>query len=329
MEYKITTEPIVEGVSITTSSTPSFKEQSCIHTKKIYDSCKDKDCIEDVRVYLDTASQELLKQALGVRARLAELLFVDIDVEPIAYITGHYTVDLRYYYRITAEAYQIGNKVDTLTGLAIFDKRVTLCGGPVGAKTFSSQYLYGMPDIQNAMQMNLPTAVVEAIDPIILNIKVLEPCDCPSGARYGYETGLAEIPDAIKYYFPTGITLNVCEPGRRLFVSIGQFSIIRLERDTQIQIPVYDYCLPDKECAGIGGAGTEDPCELFGLIDFPVDSFFPPSCGPISVSPIAPVTTIAPLPTVEGAVAGATTTSCDCGCQPVIDTCGCKPVCGC
>ncbi|MDR2605890.1 MAG: hypothetical protein LBC38_01240, partial [Oscillospiraceae bacterium] len=294
MEYKVRTEPIIEGVAITATaaSIPSFKEQSCIHTKKIYDSCKDKDCVEDVRVYLDIASQELLKNALGVRAKLAELLFVAIDVEPIAYITGHYTVDLRYYYRITVEAYQLGNKVDLLTGLAIFDKRVTLCGGPIGAKTFSSQYLYGTPDIQNAMQMNMPTAVVEAIDPIILNIKVLEPCDCPQG-RYGYESGLAEIPEAIRFYFPTGITMNVCEPGRRLYVSIGQFSIIRLERDTQIMIPVYDYCLPDKECAGISG-GSDDPCELFSLIDFPVSSFFPPSCGPVSVAPVAPITPISP-----------------------------------
>ena len=28
-----------------------IREAVCIHTKKIFDSCKDKDCIEDLRVY--------------------------------------------------------------------------------------------------------------------------------------------------------------------------------------------------------------------------------------------------------------------------------------
>ena len=28
-----------------------IREAVCIHTKKIYDSCRDKDCIEDLRVF--------------------------------------------------------------------------------------------------------------------------------------------------------------------------------------------------------------------------------------------------------------------------------------
>ena len=39
-----------------------------------------------------------------------------------------------------------------------------------------------------------------------------------------------------------------------------------------MMIPVYDYCLPDKECV----ATTDDPCELFRKIKFPVNEFFPP-----------------------------------------------------
>ncbi|MDR2360150.1 MAG: hypothetical protein LBD85_02565 [Oscillospiraceae bacterium] len=310
-------------------SVQNFKESACIHTRKIFDSCRDKDCIEDIRVWLDSDSQTMLCNALGVRAKLAELLFVDIDVEPVAYITGHYTVDLRYYYRITAEAYTCGNAVQQICGLAIFDKRVTLCGGPVGSKTFSSQYTYGAADLQNAMQMNMPQAVVEAIDPMILNIKVLDPCDCPQG-RLGNELcGGGVLPDALKYYFPSGISINVCDPGRRIYVSIGQFSIIRLERDTQISIPVYDYCLPAKECAGIGG--SDDPCELFGMIDFPVDSFFPPSCGPITITP---VTASAPITAVSAQVSGATDTGTGCGCEPgavtlPIEVVKPKATCGC
>ncbi|MDR2530306.1 MAG: hypothetical protein LBC65_02035 [Oscillospiraceae bacterium] len=323
---------LVASSAVQSEAVRTFKEATCIHTRKIYDSCKDKDCIEDLRLYLDIPSQNYIAGAVGVRAKSAELIYIDIDVEPIAYINGHYTVDLRYYYRIFAEAYTVpGRTPDTLVGLAVFDKRVTLCGGPLGSKTFSSQYAYGRPDTQNPMAINMPQAVVEAIDPMILSIKVLEPCDCPQ-VRYAFDSEGGMLPPQLLAYFPAGININVCEPGRRVFVSIGQFSIIRLERDTQIMVPVYDYCLPDKDCTGIGGAG-EDPCELFGLIDFPVSSFFPPTCGPLDVTPIAPIASIPSM--VAGASSSGsscgcvTTTTCETTCDvplPVkpVSSCGCK-----
>ena len=34
-----------------TSPCEEVKNSVCIHTDKVYDSCKDKDCIEDARVY--------------------------------------------------------------------------------------------------------------------------------------------------------------------------------------------------------------------------------------------------------------------------------------
>ena len=60
---------------------------------------------------------------------------------------------------------------------------------------------------------------------------------------------------------------------RRWLTTIGQFSIIRLERDTQLVVPAYDYCMPEKECPG---TVSDDPCTLFSRIQFPVDEFFPP-----------------------------------------------------
>ena len=40
-----------------------------IHTRKITDSCRDKDCIEDLRVYLTGGSQQILDNAANVRVR--------------------------------------------------------------------------------------------------------------------------------------------------------------------------------------------------------------------------------------------------------------------
>lgn len=87
-----------------------IREAVCIHTKKIYDSCRDKDCIEDLRVYPTRSSQAVIDRALSVRGGRAELLQAYIDVEPASYNRGFFSVDIRYYYRITAEAFVGGSR---------------------------------------------------------------------------------------------------------------------------------------------------------------------------------------------------------------------------
>ena len=52
----------------------SIREAVCIHTRKIFDSCKDKDCIEDLRVYPTRGSQEAIDRAMSIKAGCAELL---------------------------------------------------------------------------------------------------------------------------------------------------------------------------------------------------------------------------------------------------------------
>ena len=60
-----------------------LRQAMSIHTRKITDSCRDKDCIEDLRVYLTCGSQQLLDNATNVRVRNAELLNTYIDVETV------------------------------------------------------------------------------------------------------------------------------------------------------------------------------------------------------------------------------------------------------
>lgn len=116
-------------------STACIREAVCVHTKKIFDSCRDKDCIEDLRVYPTVGSQTYIDNAFSVRPKSAELLYAEVNVEAITFNKGYYTVDVTYFYKITGETFPGGNLV---TGLAIFDKRVMLCGGEGTVKTFSS-----------------------------------------------------------------------------------------------------------------------------------------------------------------------------------------------
>jgi hypothetical protein len=46
----------------------------------------------------------------------------------------------------------------------------------------------------------------------------------------------------------------------------------QLIRNVQMLMPVYDFCMPSKECPPT----SESPCDLFKKMNFPVDEFFPP-----------------------------------------------------
>ena len=96
----------------------------------------------------------------------------------------------------------------------------------------------------------------------LVDVCECRPCDCE----------LSDIPESIAAAF--GNELVFGGEGRRIYVTLGQFSIIRLERDSQLLIPVYDYCMPEKEC---GCSNDDDPCEIFRQVKFPVNEFFPPN----------------------------------------------------
>ena len=244
-----------------------IREAVCVHTDKISDSCLAKDCIEDLQVYLTVPSQQSLDCAVSAKARYVELLHVDVHVETVPYSTGYYTVDLTFYYRVIADASASGGRPSTVTGLSIFSKRLVMFGGETSARSFSSRSGVSCLCKQAIQAGNVPEAIVEVVDPMILGSRVQEVCSCnccPS---------VPNIPEAILGCFEDQLVLDgEC---KRLLVTIGQFSIARLERSTQLLIPTFDYCIPSKTCKNVGSSNTESPCEVFGQIEFPMDAFFP------------------------------------------------------
>lgn len=235
------------------------REAVCIHTKKIFDSCRDKDCVEDVRVCLTPCAVPIVNAATDVRPKTAELLCVMTDVNELTFNRGFYTVDVRFFYRITGEALAPLLPSQEFTGFAMFKKRVMLFGSEGNAKVFSSDTC--VPCCPRSSRM--PIAVVEAVDPLLLSMTLVE--------TTAEDAETFEIPQEIVQQFPGGLSFDC--PQKRVLVTLGQFSIIRLERDTQLLIPTYDYCMPERECVG---GSDDDPCTLFSRIGFPVDEFFPP-----------------------------------------------------
>jgi len=246
------------------------QQNMSIHTRKITDSCRDKDCIEDLRVYLTKGSQTLLDTAAGARVRCGELLYTYIDVEPVAFDRNRYCIDVTFYYRILADATIGAGRPAALYGLAVFTKRAVLCGEDSQAHIYRSDTRLCQSDGVTRYSANRPTAVVEVLDPMVLSSKVREVCEdkcCP-------ETAL-QIPAAIRSMFDDDLVLS--GERRRLYVTLGQFSIIRLERDAQLVVPVLDYAIPTKECCEAPGC-AEDPCEMFSRIPFPATQFTPTNC---------------------------------------------------
>jgi len=246
-----------------------LQEALSIHTRKITDSCRDKDCIEDLRVYLTRASQNILDDCTGAKVRCAELLYTYIDVEPVAFDRNHYCVDATFYYRILADAVVGAGRPVTLHGVAVFSKRAVLCGEDSRAHIYTSNTRLGGADGITRVSANNPTAVVEVLDPMVLSSKVMDVCQCPR------EATVIQIPDGICGLFDEELVLSGEQ--RRLLVTLGQFSIIRLERDAQLVVPVLDYSIPTKECCDSAGC-AEDPCELFSRIPFPAQAFAPTGC---------------------------------------------------
>ncbi len=230
-------------------------EAVCVHTRKIYDSCRDKDCVEDLRLYPTAGSQPYIETAFSVRPGSATLLYADVDVDEISFNRGYYTVDVTYFYDVTGTTFPGEN---TVRGLCVFNKRVMLFGSEGSAKVYASDGSF----TDTATQ---PVAVVECVDPIVLNMKLVDACPA------GIAADMRDIPQSILARFGEDLILN--DGARLLTCTLGQFSIIRLERDSQLVVPVYDYCLPEKECVP---GDQDDPCSMFSRIRFPVEEFFPP-----------------------------------------------------
>ena len=246
-----------------------LRQAMSIHTRKITDSCRDKDCIEDLRVYLTATSQTVLDSASGAKVRSAELLYTGIEVEPVAFDGRHYCIDITFYYRILADALTGAVRSTPISGLAVFSKRAILCGEESSAHIFRSDFRLGEPDGMTRFYANLPVAVVEVLDPMILSSRAMDVCACA-------DQSIVQIPAFIAAMFDEALVLS--PENRRLFVTLGQFSIVRLERDAQLIVPVLDYSIPTKECCDSPGGCAEDPCEMFSRIPFPTSRFTPNGC---------------------------------------------------
>ena len=240
----------------------------CIDTNVVLDCCKDRDCFEDARVYLCEDGEQMLVGGTNIRTKSAKILWAYVGVEEVPFNCGFYRISVRYYIEVGFEGCIGIGKSKTFKGLVVLQKEVVLYGGEGRAISFSSDPENNYCSIGNTdnMTTNDPTAIVETVEPIILGSKVVD-CSCPCTPCCLCDCG--EIPDVVRNCF-TG-NFNVGDDGHKLYVSLGIFSVIRVERPTQLLVQATDYSVPDKECTA--ATNDDNPCSLFNTMPFPISEF--------------------------------------------------------
>jgi len=88
-----------------TSPLAGCKEAVCINADRVYDSCCERDCLEDMRVHFTRYGQEVIEQAMNVRLRSAEIIKVLIDVEPVSFNRGFFSCDLTFFFLIRLDVF--------------------------------------------------------------------------------------------------------------------------------------------------------------------------------------------------------------------------------
>ncbi len=238
----------------------------CIDTYRVLDTCRDRDCFENIRVYLSSYGEQVLQNATSTRIRSANILWAFVGVDEIPFNCGFYQITIRYFISVTVESCVGIGRSQTYQGLAIAEKTVILFGGDGRTLTFSSDRdnsYCGIGNI-NTVQSSDPIARVEAVEPIVLDSKVVcddDHCGCPDAF---------DIPDTFRQT-PDGDIQLSSNSRHHLYMSIGIFSVVRMERPAQLLVNGTDYSVPDKEC--VPRSNDENPCCLFRTIAFPVSEF--------------------------------------------------------
>ncbi len=245
----------------------AFKEAVCIDAGRVYDSCCDRDCLEDLRCFFLPEDQELICKATSVRLRSAEVLNVFIDVQPVNFNKGFFSCDLTFFFLLGFDLFTSPNNCPTcINGITTYNKRVILYGSEGNVKVFSSTISEDCVNHNPSHRSNnCPKCVVQAVDPVPLSAHIGEIRDC-------YEN-VCCIPDCVCKCIGGKVVTEQERGEPAVFVTLGLFTIVQLVRNVQMLIPVYDFCIPEKTCTD---SANDQPCDAFKKIKFPTDDFFPP-----------------------------------------------------
>ncbi|MGN1047830.1 MAG: hypothetical protein ACI4QZ_04410 [Eubacteriales bacterium] len=247
------------------------RDTVCIEADRVLDSCRDRDCYENTRVFLTDFGQEIIEHTGNVRIKRAHITGANISIDPVQFNRGFFSVTIRFFIHLECEAC-VGGRNQEFDGVTAVEKKVILFGGESCTGIFRSSVGEDICRCDpHGEHEHTPTATVEVAAPVVLDSRVMDCCKCGCGVLCCAD----EIPEDVCRCVNGSFFRGHCE--RVLTVSLGIFSVVRITRPAQYLISATEYSVPDKECVG---NEERNACSLFRSMAFPVGDFSTSSFTP-------------------------------------------------
>ncbi|MDR1531249.1 MAG: hypothetical protein LBS62_03545 [Clostridiales bacterium] len=238
---------------------PRRMRDECIIALKVYDSCRQQDCLGPEALGPSRAAECLCfgderynegdvieppANAASVtidRLRIKKILIV--DKQPNEFRVGYWTIDLKYVFEYRLNFREAdGNVIGAARANSIFNKQVSLFGSVGSDLIIGTDLLCTNHDSVTIDAEPFVLVEAKAIS-LLAELRFCRP-SCPSDQQR-----------------PSYVN-----------VTIGLFTIIKLFRIVNLAVESRGFCVPD-ECEEISPL---NPCEFFDGLDFPMDIFAPP-----------------------------------------------------
>jgi hypothetical protein len=251
--------------NVESSSSRKLREE-CIIALKIYDSCRQQDCLTEKQIGPARSAEHVCigddhihegdiidppDNAASVTIDFLKVKkIIIVDKKPNPFKNGFWDIDLKYVfeYRLTFREAD-GTVIGCIRANSIFNKRLTLFGSVGSDLAFSTDLFKPFGD--NTIDSE-PFIMTEA-KAVALNAEL-------NHGRHNHR-GTSE-----KDHY------DQPKPANEVLVTIGLFSIIKLFRIVNLTVESKGFCVPE-ECEEIS---PQNPCEFFEKLDFPLDIFAPP-----------------------------------------------------
>jgi len=269
------------GTQLPPPSSPLLTKVENIISLKIYDCCRQQDCLDFSEIGPARAAETLTLggslisegdiivppcEAAGVtmdNLRIVRIAIVDKTEN--CFRKGFWDVELKYVmeYRLVFRSTD-ANVCGCVRAMSIFNRKVTLFGSE-GSELFVSTDLFGCNGMFEAMPFIMAEGKAMPLSASIIYDYCHRPCHGLSSVELSdlHQGSGAGIPRAVE-------------------VTIGLFSIVKLFRLVDLAVESRGFTIP-AQCEEITPV---NPCEYFSNLEFPMDIFAPPESA-VRVSALA------------------------------------------
>jgi len=253
----------VAGAAERANLNPRRLREECIIAMKVYDSCRQQDCLTAAQMGPARAAEcgcigdqhfkegDVINPPDNAAAvtidRMKVKRIIIVEKEPNPFKNGYWDVDLKYVfeYRLSFREAD-GTLIGSIKANSIFNKKVTLFGS-IGTDIVISSDLF--------CHMSGDSKTIDA-DPYIL-----------------VEARAVALSAELRYTRRrSGMEEDVAPSPNEVDVTIGLFTLIKLFRIVQLSVESKGFCIPP-ECEDLSPL---NPCDFFENLDFPMDIFAPP-----------------------------------------------------